>query len=469
MDTCEHIPGVCCGVHAKLADHCDKHDLLEEWKKERASGDSWAVLISGEHWRVTTGERSLGHHCSLPHLGRAYAQIIDHFGRDRVIVIAQLSDVLRSLQKCADTGLPLWTKDLPLHQSKSNWASLLNHMNDCCGRLIADGGPDYDLDDVNPETVLRVLTGNPRKPGDKVLPQSGCKSVLISAYSHGWSHRVTNDKQFYEAKTSTIKCDLCGEFHIPGVKLDHSHSSILTREWFFEMPYCARDKSIYDAVSHTHVRHPYSLLYWQQLFQAYHKISSRDPLLPIVVLYQFCGSAGSIKFYEKPLYHQWYRIKSWPLYMMSSSGELEGAIPGLYQLWFKTLHQVLKENDKTVTLHDLYNMVEEKYFEENAELKFQSVKISNGCLICREFQGQIKYLNLCSVCFKTYDTSPEDERPDLELLKLQIAEEEAKEMDDLEEEIKNQRFSVAYGELSNIQLASVVDLFSNTLNKKANI
>lgn len=35
----------------------------------------WVVLVAGEHWKVTSGERWLGQHCSLGHIAKAYDQI----------------------------------------------------------------------------------------------------------------------------------------------------------------------------------------------------------------------------------------------------------------------------------------------------------------------------------------------------------------------------------------------------------
>ena len=44
----------------------------------------WLVLVAGEHWQTTSGQRWLGQHCSLQWIARIYDQLVDRFGRDRV-------------------------------------------------------------------------------------------------------------------------------------------------------------------------------------------------------------------------------------------------------------------------------------------------------------------------------------------------------------------------------------------------
>ena len=75
---------------------------------EEIDGKSFAVLVAGEHWASTTGQRTLGLHCSLAHVGQAYADLIDHFGRDHVIVIAQLESTIAWLREATASGLPLY-------------------------------------------------------------------------------------------------------------------------------------------------------------------------------------------------------------------------------------------------------------------------------------------------------------------------------------------------------------------------
>ena len=77
-------------------------------------------------------------------------------------------------------------------------------------RAFSTGGADYDGPAANAETVLRVLSGSPRRPGDKVLPRTGVRSVFICFAGHGGSFPAV--PRLSELHYTT-KCDLCGRVH----------------------------------------------------------------------------------------------------------------------------------------------------------------------------------------------------------------------------------------------------------------
>ena len=59
-----------------------------------------------------------------------------------------------------------------------------------CAALIAAGGADYDFDDVNPATVVRVITGDPSERVTRVVPKGvhECGACMLLMYSHGSAH-----------------------------------------------------------------------------------------------------------------------------------------------------------------------------------------------------------------------------------------------------------------------------------------
>merc|ERR1711871_1786888 len=147
-------------------------------RMDTTDSDSYVVLIAGEHWKVSTGERWLGQHCSLPFIGKAYEQCASRIGRERVIVIAQLNETLQWLEEAAETGMPMWCNGISVEESASRWTGKLQETQDACAVLIADGGADYDGAACHPRTVIDVLMGNPRA-GGRVVPKRGTGAVMI--------------------------------------------------------------------------------------------------------------------------------------------------------------------------------------------------------------------------------------------------------------------------------------------------
>lgn len=73
------------------------------------------------------------------------------------------------------------------------WGELLRETQEACDTLIHDGGADYDGADVNPQTLINVLSGV--GDGGRVVPVGGGSAVLVALYSHGWSHEAYSGKE----------------------------------------------------------------------------------------------------------------------------------------------------------------------------------------------------------------------------------------------------------------------------------
>mmetsp|Transcript_31596 Transcript_31596/g.73671 ORF Transcript_31596/g.73671 Transcript_31596/m.73671 type:complete len:453 (-) Transcript_31596:171-1529(-) len=381
----------------------------------------WLVLIGGEHWKTTTGERWLGHHCSVRWIGRAYEALVDHFGRENIIVMTQLTEVHSWLREAARHGLPLFTSGITEEESAKRWSTLLREMEVDCRRLLEDG-VHYEGKACNPGTVLDVLAGNSSCVDGPVLPQSGSACAVIGLYSHGWSHTVypeeTAEQQRLEAM---VTCDLCGQPHT-GESCSAGcpeHSSLRTREWYMHMPHEVPEERRREAAGYGHVctlghEHPFSLLYSTQLMLCLQKMFEMAPSRPVVVLHNYCGSGGALKWMRQRSYQTYTSLRQWPLAMVSSSAELEGAIPGLLPLfcrrlaqWFTQSHGGAESSPETIAW--LFDEVRRMYQEENPALDVAVSNTFSKCLMC-SFAGREETLGFCSVCHKKYESLPVDEQ-----------------------------------------------------------
>lgn len=84
-------------------------NLVRKPCPENKPPKNWAVLIAGEHGgsmfpdsKKTRPGKYLGGHCSLQNIGKAYSELLPWFGRENIIVIAQLGETLDWLESvCA--------------------------------------------------------------------------------------------------------------------------------------------------------------------------------------------------------------------------------------------------------------------------------------------------------------------------------------------------------------------------------
>lgn len=140
-----------------------------------------------------------------------------------------------------------------------------------------------------------------------------CCVVWEVACSHGWSFPIGNEEQ--QARLAAeYKCDTCGSKH-DELKKDygHEHQSAYTREWFIHMPYAAptEDLPLFEPVATSAQRHYDNLLFWEMLFSAYYKIVHRRPSAPLLAVHNFCGSAGTLRFMDRPAYTTYYQVGQW--------------------------------------------------------------------------------------------------------------------------------------------------------------
>jgi hypothetical protein len=304
-------------------------------------------------------------HTSLPFVGSAFEALrASGVERDKIIVVAQLEDYLH------DT-LALWTLTSSATE-KVFIEGQIGRTTAACSRLIEEGGADYDREEVNPFTVLNVLTGGDlggfgsgsggsrgrdRCAGGcesksaepkRVIPDSHCGPVVLAIYSHGDSHLATS----VSATTETL--------HLP-----HTASNA---EWFCHMPYPSPQIATWPAaggggggssrnnllafVSSSgagldpktgHPRAP-CFLYSTQLLLAFAAMFRKQPHRPVVALLNYCRSGGSCGFMHRPGAIEQLGLDKWPLYLMSSSGpHSDSLVGGLWNAWFASFTKQLAD------------------------------------------------------------------------------------------------------------------------------
>eukprot|EP00927_Polykrikos_kofoidii_P026221 TRINITY_DN23399_c0_g1_i1.p1 TRINITY_DN23399_c0_g1~~TRINITY_DN23399_c0_g1_i1.p1 ORF type:complete len:507 (+),score=64.64 TRINITY_DN23399_c0_g1_i1:98-1618(+) len=338
---------------------------------EASRGGSWLVLVGGEHGGLMRPDANntrpgpyLAGHCSLQWVGITYSRLVRFFGRDRVIVIAQLAETLdwlraASASEAAAERLAGRASLLPMLRRR-----LADTERDCA-QLIAEGGADYDRNDVNAATVLRVLTGDaspsPLFPGrsvteeapadPRVVPKLGVGAVVVVFVSHGNVH--------------------------PAGEKSANH------EWYLHLPHpvAPEEDSLYDVVSH----HGFDStdpfpewdwggpkfrwkLYSQMLFRAYHSVLERTPRRRLVLLHQFCLSGGAIEFMRRPAYRTYCGTELWPIYAIVTAGRFEPALGDFVGFWTNEFSKALDEGGHR-TLADVYASAERSYWEANKEMQ----------------------------------------------------------------------------------------------------
>ena len=339
---------------------------LEELAQLHASsdGDAWLMLVGGEHgtrmrpdYRGTRPGPYLAGHCSLQWVGQVYSRLLPFFGRDRVLVVAQLRETLDWLTEAS--------KDAEAAERLAGRASLLPMLRqqllettESCRELLENGGADYDGSDVNPATILRVLRGDAGDAGTKpVIPSRGVKSILLILISHGHAH--------------------------PAGPTSKHH------EWYMHLPYpvSETEESLYEMVSHEGFRDvdPYPdwdwgapkhrwRLYSQMLFQAYHAVLEQSPHRRLVVFHQFCLSGGAVEFMRRPSYRRYFGTRYWPVFAVTTAGCFEPALGSFVGIWSKELQQGLQAGGRQ-SLQELQRRAEELYWEENSNLKKENDRI----------------------------------------------------------------------------------------------
>lgn len=320
-----------------------------------SKGEAWLVLIGGEHGGIMREDPKrtrpgpfLAGHCSMQWIGKAYDRLADFFGRERVIVIAQLAETLSWLREASaseDAAERLAGRASLLQMLRTRLAEVEHD----CSRLISEGGADYDGADVNAATVLRVLRGDVRS-GARVVPQSGVGSVVVIFISHGHAHPA-------------------------GVGLKH-------HEWYLHFPHPVpmEEDHLYNVVSHSGFDqvdpHPewnwgapkYRWkLYSQMLFQAYHEVLQRAPRRRLVLFHQFCLSGGVANFMRHESYQAYCGTGRWPVFVMTTAGRFEPSLGNFVDFWTHEFVGAVLEGARR-TLGDVYTAAEKAYWEANPDL-----------------------------------------------------------------------------------------------------
>lgn len=340
-------------------------DELEELAQLHAAsdGDAWLMLVGGEHggrmrpdYEGTRPGPYLAGHCSLQWVGQVYSRLLPFFGKDRVVVIAQLQETLQWLAEAsrnAETAEKLAGRSslLPMLQQQ------LIETTESCRELLSNVGADYDGPDVNPATVLRVLRGDIGDAPMPVVPKRGVKSLLLILISHGHAHPAGPDTKHHE--------------------------------WYMHLPYPVPDSeaSLYDVVSHEGFRdvdpHPdwdwgapkhRWRLYSQMLFQAYHAVLEQSPQRRLVVFHQFCLSGGAVEFMRRPSYRRYFGTRFWPVFCIFTAGCFEPALGSFVGIWSEELQRALQSGGLH-SLQELQSFAEKRYWEDNSGLKKENDRI----------------------------------------------------------------------------------------------
>lgn len=299
-------------------------------------------------------------HTSLTFVGEAYNQLREAgVPRDKIITIVQLNDYL--------DRLPLAQYPREMVENR-------------CARLIAEGGADYDHEQVNAATVVAVLRGMTRHHTDnprtrarwpKVIPRSAGTAVFLSVYSHGDSHPTS-----IAAVARAAAARRQSHSYLP-VRVPESMDS-REHEWFAHLPYPAQPPAFAEEllapISTEFAQHhrPRCLLYASQLKMCFSELFATAPKRPIVVLCNFCRSGGMLSFMRNPVARRAFGLDDWPLVLMASSQpEHDALVGGLWTAWFEQLESwFLGHSGKDLELGDLISAARTSYFRKNVyELK----------------------------------------------------------------------------------------------------
>lgn len=321
-----------------------------------SDGDSWLVIVGGEHGgimredpRGTRPGPFLAGHASLQWVGIAFERLLPFFGRERIIVVAQLQETLNWLREASSSEVAAErlagrTSLLPMLRSR-----LVDFERDCA-RLLQEGGADYDGEAVNPATLVGILSGD-AGVGGRVLPTCGVANVTLLLVSHGHAHPSFDGAQ--------------------------------THEWYMHFPYPAPSEKdhLYDVVSHRGFEsvdpHPdwdwgapkYRWkLYSQMLFKVYHDVLEKAPWRRHLLVHQFCLSGGAANFMRQLSYQNFFGTRGWPIFAITTAGRFEPSLGNFIDFWTDEFSRALREGGNK-TLGAVYKTAEQRYWEANPDVK----------------------------------------------------------------------------------------------------
>lgn len=179
-----------------------KHKHKQSRAPEVKGGSSWAVIVAG-------GE---GFQYGIYNLEPVFELCVRQLGRDRVILVAPIEEIIEDRRRAAETGIPVFSPTLSPEQNRIKNLEKLAEFENRFKFIREHGGADYDGPDCTAETVMRILAGQPRREGDKVLPRdpSLLGSVFFCFGGHGGSFRSIKRNS---PILTTTKCDLCSQAH----------------------------------------------------------------------------------------------------------------------------------------------------------------------------------------------------------------------------------------------------------------
>lgn len=138
-------------------------DSLSSQKRRGEAGRNFSGRCSGgEHggrmrpdYEGTRPGPYLAGHCSLHWIGRVYSRLVRFFGRDKVVVVAQLHETLKWLREASkdeESAKKLAGRSALLPMLRQQLAEVL----ESCADLIADGGAHYDGQEAGPSSISGV-------------------------------------------------------------------------------------------------------------------------------------------------------------------------------------------------------------------------------------------------------------------------------------------------------------------------
>eukprot|EP00659_Diplonema_papillatum_P022939 gene22939-35162_t len=382
---------------------------------------AWALLVVGGTPGEVYGHEKRpwtdpGQQVSfLQTLGLVYDNLVQTLGKDRIIVVAGVRMVVEWLERAEALGHPPCEPEhlefckkhtrveTPerLAEQKKLYRDRREGVLAACSALLANGGPDYDFERLTPETVLSILSGEPARETDRVLPKSGVSSCFVWLTSHGGHHPVAvgdevceegadekekekgeqaltcfDGKRPLRINVADRVCDVCGSPHDAGKEYDHEHSSLKTREWFMLMPFRSTDAAKYGAVTTAgrdmrcaavtdvkdlSVVSPLTCLYWQQVVSSIAAPCAAGT--KFVMLYQFCTSGGHCKWLTDPAYLRYLSVNEWPVFQMATSKEQQYSLGATFTTTFMSCLSNTIARDGT--LGDAYAEAERIYWQQH--------------------------------------------------------------------------------------------------------
>ena len=262
-------------------------------------------------------------HTSLSFIAEAYDRLRESgVPRSRIITIVQLKDFLRS------PHLSKGTYPYSMYEKK-------------CGRMLREGGADYDYAACNPATLWAVLLGQQSDEFPKVVPRGNCSMLFLAVYSHGDSHQSTNSDE--ERRRDQAPGADCSEAVGVLETLDWRQ-----HEWFFHFPYPAggpvgEEMRSFIATERARAagrgrNKPDHYFYATQFQTALIRMFADNPGRPVVGLMNFCRSGGFLDFMRRPAVVSQLECDRWPLFLMSSSqANHDALVGGLWSAFFECL------------------------------------------------------------------------------------------------------------------------------------